>query len=323
MSVHTVSYNIHRSLSVLEDLLEKPALKTVHILLLQETPSALPVTPGWRILLPLPVRDPKGETYRNRAVVLVSEQVKSASVEQIRIESPDILGIDLRTETGQLLRIFNIYNPASGSAEHLLTHNKSVRCLGDLLARTPTEAGVVVAGDFNLHHQEWEPALAQEPTPEAQEASRTFREAGLVHLLPPGTETYRSPTGSLHCNDLVLADLRTEGKLISCQIDKSLDAQSDHCPIRLVLNMAAAAATEEIRRAFRRASPEKLQAAYARFSAELPAPESLSSTDALDLEAERLTEILMATIEAAVPISKPRHARFAHAWWSEEVAQAS
>merc|ERR1719487_637380 len=64
----------------------------------------------------------KASEKRNRAVVLVSEQVKSASVEQICIESPDILGID----------------------------NKSVCHLGDLLARTPTEAGVVVAGDFNL-----------------------------------------------------------------------------------------------------------------------------------------------------------------------------
>lgn len=323
MSVHIVSYNIHRSLPVLEDLLEKPALKSVHILLLQETPSALPVTPGWRILLPTPVRAPKGETHRNRAVVLVSDQVKLASIEQIRIESPDILGIDLRTETGQLLRILNIYNPASGSAEHLLTHNESVRRLGDLLACTPTEAGVVVAGDFNLHHQEWEPALAQEPTPEAQEASRTFRDAGLVHLLPPGTETYRSPSGSLHCNDLVLADLRMEEKMISCQIDESLDAQSDHRPIRLVLDLAATAATKEVRRSFRRACPEKLQAAYARFSAELPAPDRLLTAADLDLEAERLTKILISTIESAVPTSKPRHECFAHPWWSDELAHAS
>lgn len=323
MSVHIVSYNIHRSLSVLEDLLEKSALKSVHILLLQEPPAALPATPGWRTLLPLPVRDHKGATYRHRALVLVSDRIESSSIEQLWIDSPDICGIELRPVSGQRLRILNIYNPAAGSAEHLLTHNESVRRLGNLFAHVPTEARLVVAGDFNLHHQEWEPALAEEPTPEAQEAPRIFRDAGLVHLLPAGTETYRSPSGSLHCNDLVLSDLRTEERMVSCRIDESLDAQSDHRPIRLVLDLAAAPATEEPRRSFRRASPEKLQAAYARFSAELPAPDRLLTTADLDLEAERLTKILISTIESAVPTSKPRHERFAHPWWSDELAHAS
>ena len=106
-------------------------------------------------------------------------------------------------------------------------------------------------------------------------------------------------------------------------LNESLDAQSDHRPIRLVLDLAAAPATEEPRRSFRRASPEKLQASYARFSAEPPAPGLLLATAGLGFEAERLTEILMATIDAAVLLSKPRHSRFAHAWWSDELAQAS
>ena len=140
MNAHIVSYNTHRSLSVLEGLLEKPAFKTVHILLLQEPPASLPVTPGWRILLPLPVRDQKGETYRNSALILVSsELVESSSVEQVWIGSPDIVGHDLRTESSQPSRIPNIHDPASGSAEHLLTHNKSVRRLDALLAQTPAK----------------------------------------------------------------------------------------------------------------------------------------------------------------------------------------
>ncbi|GAA5993818.1 hypothetical protein JCM10908_003534 [Rhodotorula pacifica] len=243
-------------------------------------------------------------------------------VEQIQVESSDIVAIDLRTESDQLLRIFNIYNPAAGSAEHLLTHNELVRKLGAILPLAPSGAHIVVAGDFNLHHQEWEPTLAQEPSPEAQEASRTFRDAGLVHLLPPGTETYRAPSGSTHCNDLVLADLRTEECMVSCQIDEALDAQSDHRPLRLVLDLALPAATEELRRAFRRASPEKLIAAYTRFAAELPPPAHLNDIAALDLEGERLTEILQLVVEAAVPLSKPRHPRYAQPWWSPIVAQA-
>ncbi|GAA5976976.1 hypothetical protein JCM10908_005699 [Rhodotorula pacifica] len=243
-------------------------------------------------------------------------------VEQVQVESSDIVAIDLRTASDQLLRIFNIYNPAAGSAEHLLTHNESVRKLGAILPLAPSGAHIVVAGDFNLHHQEWEPALAQEPSPEAQEASRTFRDAGLVHLLPPGTETYRAPSGSTHCNDLVLADLRTEECMVSCQIDEALNAQPDHRPLRLVLDLALPAATEELRRSFRRASPEKLIAAYTRFAAELPPPAHLNDIAALDLEGERLTEVLQLVVEAAVPLSKSRHPRYAQPWWSPVVAQA-
>lgn len=88
----------------------------------------------------------KASEKRNRAVVLVSDQVKLASIEQIRIESPDILGID----------------------------NESVRRLGDLLACTPTEAGVVVAGDFNL------PRCRPRPSPPAG-----HRDVSLPIGLPP------------------------------------------------------------------------------------------------------------------------------------------
>lgn len=34
----------------------------------------------------------------------------------------------------------------------------------------------------------------------------TFADANLVHVLPPGTATFLSPTRTLHCNDLVLTD---------------------------------------------------------------------------------------------------------------------
>lgn len=283
--------------------------------ILQEPPASLPVTSGWRTLLPPPVRDQEGKTHQNRAIMLISDKIKASSVEQIHVELPDMVGIDLRTESSQLLRIFGIYNPAANLAEHLLTHDESVRRLDNLLARMPTEANLVVAGDFNLQHQEWEPKLAQEPTAEAQEALCIFRDAaaGLVHLLPAGTATYRSLAGSLHCNNLILAKLQTEGKMVSCQVKESLDAQSDHRPSRLVVNLATAPATEGIRRSFRRACPEKLKAAYTRFSAELPAPKSLLTAADLDLEAERLAEILMATLTAAVPIYKPRHTRIAYA----------
>ncbi|GAA5990750.1 hypothetical protein JCM10908_003217, partial [Rhodotorula pacifica] len=260
MSVHLVSYNLHKEVSVAEDFLSKPSLKTAHVLLLQEPPSALPATPGWRIFSPPPVRDSEQKTHLARAITLVSDKLDIAALEQVRVDSLDIVVLDLRMRGGQLLRTINVYNPAQGSPTHLRIHNESVRALSPILAATPPASRVVVAGDFNLHHQEWEPMLATAPTEEALEAALTFRDAGLVHLLPPGTATYRSAAHkSLHCNDLILSDLRTEENMISCGVDDSLDAQSDHRPLRLVLDLAPAAAIAEIRRAFRRADPDLLR----------------------------------------------------------------
>lgn len=322
MSLVIVSYNLHRSHAVLEDLLAKPSLRSVHAILLQEPPSSLPAMPGWHILLPPPALDPEGGTHRARAITLVSNTIGPTAIEQLHVPSPDTVAITLHLADGQRAFAVNVYNPASGSAAHLRSHNESVRQLPAVLAKAPPGARLVVAGDFNLHHQEWEPDLVSEPTDEALEAVRTFADANLVHVLPPGTATFLSPTRTLHCNDLVLTDLQSEGQVISCQVDMTLDAGSDHYPLRLVLDLTPQATTTVARRAFRRARADNLLAAYQSASATHPAPTALRTETEVAQEAERLTNVLTATVEAAVPLVKARNPRYAHRWWNDELDAA-
>ncbi|GAA6045028.1 hypothetical protein JCM8097_008501, partial [Rhodosporidiobolus ruineniae] len=319
-----VSYNINRQLSVLETLLNSPNLHHIDILLLQEPPRTLPsLPPTWRLAAPLPPPLPAEGEKRTfiRSIALISSRLPPSAIQQHHVESTEVVALDLQGEGQESVRIVGVYNPHGGDDDH----GAPLLLLPTLLARTPQTDRTVVAGDFNLRHQEWEPARTSPPSPAAEAASSLFSDLALSLLLPPSTTTWHSHNGRDDgVMDLFWGDLRTENDLVSCGVAVDLDAGSDHRPIRLTLPTARPPpAPAAPRWAFRKTNPETALLAFALFSRLIPCTRTLVTSHDIDQEAERLTLILQYTRLAAVPQRKPPRPGKANPWWSAEVAEAS
>ncbi|BGP65581.1 hypothetical protein NBRC10512v2_006964 [Rhodotorula toruloides] len=189
------------------------------------------------------------------------------------------------------------------------------------LLQTEGANTLVIAGNFNLHHPAWDPSVL-EADDEAEEARLTFEDAGLVHFHEASKSTW-SLSRSSWVLDLVLGNLRAEERLVSSVIDEALEYGSDHRPIRTVLAVERADRPPAYpRRLFRKADPATILRACAKLAASVATPATLLTPADLDTEAATLDLMLRETVSVAVPLAKPSRSRFAHRWWSAEVAGA-
>jgi hypothetical protein len=75
----------------------------------------------------------------------------------------------------------------------------------------------MIAGEFNLHHQLWNPPEYAEEDKESDDLLYLMAENGLNLLLPTGTVTYPHAQTTI---DLVLGSQIIEQGVIKCQISK-------------------------------------------------------------------------------------------------------
>ncbi|GAA6044420.1 hypothetical protein NBRC10512_000772, partial [Rhodotorula toruloides] len=74
-------------------------------------------------------------------------------------------------------------------------------------------------------------------------------------------------------------------------------------------------------RLFRKADPATILRTYAKLDTSAASPATLLTPADVDAEAEALDSLLRETVSTAVPLAKPSRSRFAHRWWSSEVAE--
>ncbi|GAA6045615.1 hypothetical protein NBRC10513_005033 [Rhodotorula toruloides] len=316
------SYNINRSEENLLRLRKNPHLLTTNLLLLQEPPRPLKPfdDPNWRLVTPPPTSLPDGEPAPIRNLILLSTRLGPATATLLAVDSGDVVAVDVELLHGETIHIISMYNPCNkrGKEVRYLPYNTTVsNVLPPLLASTPASSLVVVAGDFNLSHPDWD-KLVGEPDEAAEGAVRTFIHHNLTHYLPPNTITHH-PYNQQHRSkplDLVLGSLRAEDRVVSCGLADDLESGSDHRPLRLVLALETPTYTPPPRRAFRRTNPDILERAFL-----LPTSPLLTPAD-IDERAERLTNALQIAISAATPFSQARAGRVVP-WWDEELAKAS
>ncbi|GAA6039020.1 hypothetical protein NBRC10512_006209 [Rhodotorula toruloides] len=315
-----VTYNIQRSPLVWTQLVNSPALRRVDVLLLQEVPrSPHPLPRGWSLVLPPPVTYTTDEPTHPRSAALLAPRFPPSSFSQLPIASRDVVGVHLRVNEHESVRVVGVYNPCAGGRS---PPNRSVRdVLHAVLASSPAQSTLVVAGDFNLHHPAWDPSVL-EAVNEAEDARLTFKDAGLVHLHEASEATWSSSRSSWVL-DLVLVNLRSEERLVSSAVHEKLECGSDHRPIRTILAVERAECPPAYpRRLFRKADPSAILRSFSKLASSSTAPEALLTPADIDAEAEVLNSLLRETVSAAIPLAKPARSRFAHRWWNAEVAAA-
>ncbi|GAA6056516.1 hypothetical protein NBRC10513_007120 [Rhodotorula toruloides] len=272
-----------------------------------------------------PTSLPDGETAPIRNLILLSTRLGPAVATQVAVDSGDVVAVDVELLHGDTIRVVSMYNPCNerGKEVRYLPYNHSVSTiLPPLLALTAASSLVVVAGDFNLSHPDWD-ELVGEPDEAAEEAVRTFIHHDLIHYLPPNTITHHHHNTNYRSKplDLFLGSLRAKDRVVSCGLANDLESGSDHRPIRLVLALETTTYTPPPRRAFRRTDPTILERTFLDAISRLPTSPLLTPVD-IDERAIQLTDALQTAVSAATPFARARAGRVVP-WWDKELAEAS
>jgi hypothetical protein len=137
--------------------------------------------------------------------------------------------VRIKTESSRELRIINVYNDQQQGA--------ALRLLQDKLPPVREQKGVsyLVMGDFNLHHPVWGGDDAPRDA-RAEDLLDLMETAGLDNWLVPGTIT-RDQAGHRSTIDLTLASYSLREQMVVCEVDHRAHADSDHLPIRTLLEI--------------------------------------------------------------------------------------
>lgn len=101
-------------------------------------------------------------------------------------------------------------------------------------ARITTEH--MVLGDFNLHYSVWGRDGVPHADPESEELLDLISSFNLTSTLSPGTVTYEEGDAQTTI-DLCWLSVGLLDRLITSQVDKELDYDSDHLPIKTIIDL--------------------------------------------------------------------------------------
>ncbi|CAD6940759.1 unnamed protein product [Tilletia controversa] len=238
----------------------------------------------------------------------------------------DVLVLDFKTSSGQVVRVANVYNAPVG-------------CVGcgegaeALMALPVFEGPCLVAGDFNLYHDSWAAEWWAGTTTAQAAAFGDFLEAEEWELgLEKGSITRMSEGGG-SALDLVLVNqaLEQRGWMTSCEVRPDLSAGSDHWPVVSTLRCGkgqplrrekrfrfAQADWDEYRRQLEATRASYLEPSLSHLQTRR-APEHMNRN--IDQLAEAMQQWIFAAMAAAVPRT-PTTGQ-GHPWWTAECSTAT
>ena len=145
------------------------------------------------------------------------------------MEIPDMVAMAIRTNQDEHpTLLINVYNTKN------TTHIADLRTYLRKHLRVNVYNGIIVAGDFNLHHPLWNSPGYHEHDSEAEVLINTMAQAELKPTLPAGTITFPRAKTAI---DLVWGNEFIEQRIIKCRIAGSCDHGSDHYPVETIVNL--------------------------------------------------------------------------------------
>ena len=300
-----LQYNVNRSKDIaMAQFLRDPAVLAADIIAIQEPwinpykdNTHHPAKQTHELLWPS-----EGETgARARVCMFVSKKIGGWTH---FAHSADVQELRLRTEIGEV-RIMNVYNK-QGKWDGL-------NLLRSLVVNKDT---YLIVGDFNLHHPVWGGDDSEEDA-EAEELLMLMDSAGLDCWLEPGTIT-RMDARSRTTIDLVLASRRLTKRIISCEVSEETHADSDHLPIRTVLDIETQEVEETRRRSWKNMDVEKFTgfvSANLLGKRRMNLPEE-PPPEMIDSVVEHLLEIVQQGVQASTPWARP--SSWAKQGWTPE-----
>lgn len=308
-NLHILTYNTRKSPDVVSALLNDfNTANTYDLLLLQEPPKKLISNSLWTTLH----TSSHHPLSPARALIYINARIDPRSYNQLLIPNcRDLVALDLKSGE-ESIRIVNIYNPPNSKPDD---SEYTIPLLLPLLQLPLSRQLLLISGDFNLHHPNWEPQHSSSisPTASATELAELIAIQDLSLLLPPGTVTYEKGETSI---DLVLGNSSTQDRMIRCTIAHDADKASDHLPIHTELRLSPDVQEKEERYNFKKVDVALLNEVY--LSSTDPTLPTLDSTTSIDEEADSLSRDIQAAIHKTVPLQRP--SPFSERWWTPNLS---
>lgn len=308
-----LQYNVHRSKDVvMADFLRNPRVLEADVIAIQEPwdnpyteTTHHPAKATHELVYPS-TNECQGE--RTRVCMLISKHLQWTH----HVYGRDSHEVRIRTgksgESGEELRIINIYNPV-GSIE-------TVNMLGDVFGRK-TRSRTIVIGDFNLHHPAWGGDDAVQDA-SADALIELTDSADLDLWLAPGTIT-RDESGHQTTIDLVFGSHDLSERFLATEIAHECHAHSDHLPIRTILDVSTSTIDSTPKRRNWKAMEtdkfDKFVAANLRGKTW-----ALSTPRQIDEAVEHFMDIINRAVEESTPWARP--SQYANPSFTGECRQA-
>jgi ribonuclease HI len=208
--------------------------------------------------------------------------------------SNDIISLKIfDSRLNQSVHIFNVYNEVTSD-----TLTTLAEAIGTL-----SSDRIVVLGDFNLHHPLWSADHRRARNgPSAEHLLRIIEDYQLQLLTVPGTPTHRWKDGESTI-DLTFASEDVAARVTYCKIDKSLDRDSDHLPIALVVNWNLQPAEPKRKRLWSKTNLTILRQVTQNHLSRTNDVTELRDRESIDGFVSTLVQALNAGIEASTPWS--------------------
>ena len=230
--IKILQYNVMKSRDVvMATLLRDPRIQEYDILALQEpwrnpfiSTTHNPITHSFHLCFPNDSREAPARVcfFINKRIDpnrwRFTDHTRDLSTLEIITNTPP-------TEAAIKFYIHNVYNPPRSS-----DHRTS--CLPHLRTALSAyqEEEQIILGDFNLHHELWGGLTVRERDPESDDLIGLVEDFQLGSLLPTGTITYDDKNAQ-SCIDLCYGTQDLVDRVITCNVDPSMDHNSDHLPI--------------------------------------------------------------------------------------------
>jgi ribonuclease HI len=229
-TIAILQYNLRKNRITTDSVLNAKTSRKYAILLLQEQhfssyKNTSLIHKSWTLIESKATKNkpPRAAIYLNKTML------PPHSYESIPTGIPDTVAIALRLDHEQHpTLIINIYNTKNSSQ---LT---DLRTYLRKHLRNNIYNGIIIAGDFNLHHPLWNPPNRHDRDSGAEVLIDVMTQLQLKPMLPKGTITFPRAKTAI---DLVWGNKYVEQRIIKCRIAKSSEHGSDHLPIETILNL--------------------------------------------------------------------------------------
>jgi hypothetical protein len=311
-TIAILQYNIRKRQTIHDSVLNSEISKKYTIILLQEQytykDKTTPPHHSWTL-----IESKSTENKAPRAAIYLNKRILPAhSYEPIPIELPDIVAIALRMDQEQYpTLIINVYNTRKA------TQLTNLRTQLRKHLRDNKYNGIIIAGDFNLHHPIWNPPNRQDCDPEAEVLIDIMAQLQLKPVLPAGTITFIPAKTAI---DLVWGNQYIEQRLIKCRIAKSCEHGSDHHPIEIILNLHPCPYGPEPHRRYNYNKTD-WKAFEAKLESYLPVlnPATTPTTETVDTMARGIVGAIRLTTEETTPPLDL--CPFSKRWWNKELEE--
>jgi ribonuclease HI len=212
--------------------------------------------------------------------------------------SKDITLLELTNRNSDnKIRIFNVYNE---------TGTTTMSDLDEAITKLDSHEGLLVLGDFNLHHPLWSTTYryGSNRIAAAQPLLTIIEEFSLQLLTVPGTPTHRWKGGESTI-DLTFASEDVASQTIHCRIDPSLDYDSDHLPIAVAIDWNWRPAAPPRKRLWAKTNVPQLRQVVQERLPRVPDATELKDKSSTDEYVSAIIKAIHAGIDVSTPWSNP------------------